>query len=82
VDKLQAENRRLEIKITGLESEVEEAKAARADHLGALQLVDLLERRLERHGINATAQLQKIRKQIKQSRPEINLTAVPVNGSA
>jgi hypothetical protein len=51
-------------------------------HLSTLRLLDLLERRLERDGINATAQLQKIRDRIVQSRPPIDLAAVPVSGSA
>jgi hypothetical protein len=51
-------------------------------HLSTLQLVDLLERRLDHVGGNATVQLQKIRKQIEQSRPQIDLTAAHVAGSA
>jgi hypothetical protein len=51
-------------------------------HLDAMRLVDLLERRLERAGINATTQLRKIRAEIKRVCPQIDLTAVRIAGSA
>jgi hypothetical protein len=60
----------------------EELEAKISCHLSALQLVDLLERRLEHDGIDAPVRLQKIRKQIEQARPQIDLTAARMAGSA
>jgi hypothetical protein len=85
VDELQDKLRQRDIKIIGLEGEVEDLKAAEArfsGHLDALQLVDLLERRLERDGINAAAQLKKIRAWIEQAHPTVDLTAMRAAGSA
>ena len=48
-----------------------------AGHLSAAELVDALENRLQRDGINVSAQLQKIRTRIEQCRPEIDLKAMP-----
>jgi hypothetical protein len=107
VDELHDRLRRQTIQITGLESEIEELKAAPptaealaritasqfraimppawipelktrvAGHLSAAELVDALEHRLRRDGINASAQLQKIRDRIEECKPKIDLSAAP-----
>jgi len=46
------------------------------------QLIDLLERRLERDGLNASAQLRKIRALINSKSPTIDLKAMPAAGEA
>jgi hypothetical protein len=48
----------------------------------ASQLVDALESRLLRDGINAAPQLRKIRERIAKCKPQINLKAMPVMGAA
>jgi ParB-like chromosome segregation protein Spo0J len=56
-------------------------EARLSGHLSGTQLVDLLENRLGRDGINATAPLQKLRKLI--DRPKtIDLKALPAAGAA
>jgi hypothetical protein len=59
-----------------------ELEARVVEHLTAAQLVDALERRLHRDGINPAVQLQKIRSWIKQTKPQINLEATPAMGAA
>jgi ParB-like chromosome segregation protein Spo0J len=84
IDELQDRLRRQEIQIAGLESEIEELKTATptvVEHLTASQLVDALDNRLRRDGINASAQLRKIRDRIDQHKPQIDLEVMPAMGA-
>jgi hypothetical protein len=52
------------------------------EHLSTAELVDELERRLQRAGINPAQQLQKIRARIEECRPAIDLKAMSAIGAA
>ena len=59
------------------------AAAAKPSARGtASQLVDTLEGRLRRDGIEAAAQLRKLRDRINQHKPKIDLKVVPAMGAA
>jgi len=82
MEELEDANQQLAIRMHGYESQIEELKGRSIDRLSAAQILDALEARLERAGINASTQLQKIRDRLEQSRPEIELEALPVEGNA
>jgi hypothetical protein len=86
IDELAHEVRVRDIRICGLESEIAELKTVAAEacpgDLSAVRLVDLLQHRLERDGINASIQLRKIRALINSKPPTIDLTALPAAGEA
>jgi len=51
-------------------------------HLSAVRLLDLLEGRLERDGINAAAPLKKLRELVDRSKTTLDLKALPAQGVA
>jgi hypothetical protein len=89
IDELQDRLRRLEFEILDLKAENAELRTAAAKPLTevlaegtASQLVDALESRLRRDGIEAPVPLRKIRDRIDQHKPQIDLKAMPVMGAA